>query len=393
MTRPSGALRERRSRLFAGGYRVAALAANLTLVGRTLLSGLLAFFSQCLLWRRRAPQSRPSLARSAPLLSIALSFALSGCAGTRSRESSPGFAPNAIMEIVAVIDDASLRRSFSSHVTSEREPMLAAPVSIALPVALQSGSLVVADRQTGRILQLNDAGTLANDAVVSGGGGLAASRPPRFVRLDLGDNLYICDGDAGHAVIYDSRLRPAGDLTPPYDALGVAGGTITGLALGAFGEIYLVDGINGRVYRFDASGRFLAGFKGDESGWARLSRPAGAACAEADGSVYVCDPGQSRVVVFDNSGAPRRSFGESELSEPVAVALDRRGQAYVADTKARAILVFDTSGGLIGRIDGGNLGVAPLGGPTDVAVADSLLYVADPPTGRVLKILMRNADH
>jgi DNA-binding beta-propeller fold protein YncE len=319
---------------------------------------------------------------------------LSGCAGTRSKETSPGFGPGTVLEIVAVIDDAFLRRSASSHpTTGEGEPLLAEPVSIALPAQPGNGPMAIADRQTGRILQLTHTGDLVRDAVVSGSGRLAASGALRFVRLDLGANLYVCGAGAGHASTYDSYMRPASDLTPPYDALSLAEGTITGLALGAYGEIYLVDGINGRVYRFDASGRFLADFRGEESGWARLSRPAGAACAATDGSIYVCDPGQGHVVVFDNSGTPRRSFGESELSEPAAVALDHRGQAYVADTKARAIFVFDSSGRLVGRIDGSDLGVAEMEGPTDVAVADSLLYVADPPTGRVLEIRMHDAAH
>ena len=337
--------------------------------------------------------SRLLPARFRPSAIVALSLALLGCAGSRAKQSQPAFGPNTVLEVLTVIDDDFLRQANSGNpARNEAEPWLGAPVSIALPAALPNGALVVADRQTGRILRISDAGSFIADAVVSGSGYSATSKPPRFVRQDIAGDLYTCDGEDGHAPIYDSHFRPASELTPPYGALGVAEGSITGLALGAFGEIYLVDGVNGRVYRFDASGRFLAEFKGEESGWARLSRPAGAACAANDGAVYVCDPGQSRVVVFDNSGAPRRSFGESELREPVAVALDHRGQAFVADTKRKAILVFDASGRLVGRVDESTLDVTPLGGPADVAVAESLLYVADPPTGRVLKIRMRDNE-
>jgi DNA-binding beta-propeller fold protein YncE len=334
---------------------------------------------------------RPASRCATILLGSMLLLGLSDCAGSRLKVPPSEFNQYSTLQVVAVIDDSFLHRASQSDAASHvADQLLAAPVSISLSAATRAGGLLIADRQTGAILEISDAGIVINQTVLSGGTRDISSRSPRVIRLDFGGALYLCDGISRHATIYDSHLQPVGELVPPYDALGVVEGSITGMALGTFGEIYLVDGINGRVYRFDASGRFLSSFRGEQSGWARLSRPAGAACVSTDGSVYVCDPGQRRVVVFDNAGIPQRSFGEGELNEPVAVALDGREQAYVADTKARAIGVFDTSGRLVGRIDSSNLSCAPMEGPTDVAIADSVLYIADPPTGRVLKILIRN---
>lgn len=333
--------------------------------------------------------------KGGPKAFYALSFltliAFCHCAGTRSGDSASGFDNSTTFELLAVYSDTTIQGvEVSPPHPGESEATLASPVSVAISNASHPGSLIVADRRSGRIIQLSDNGAVIKDAMVTGQGSYNSSRAPRVIRLDFGGSLFVCDGVTGRVQTYDAQWRHGSDINPPYDALGVVEGSITGLALGAFGETYLVDGTNACIYRFDASGRFLGFFRGEEYGWARLSRPAGAACAASDGGLYVCDQGMSRVVVFDNAGLPQRSFGEGDLKEPVALALDRRGHAYVADTKAKMVFIYDVTGRLVGRIDEASLPEASLQGPTDVALADSLLYIADPPSGRVLKIIMRD---
>jgi DNA-binding beta-propeller fold protein YncE len=235
-------------------------------------------------------------------------------------------------------------------------------------------------------------GLILGAAGISDPRGLSAQSSPRFVRVDLTGNVYVSDGDNPWVSVYDSRLRSVSDLSPPYSALALPHGSISGLAMDAFGEFYMADRLNGKVYRFDAGGRFVSDFDGGDAPWARLGRPQGIACGPIDGAVYVCDPGQRRVVVFDNSGVALRSFGENELREPEAVAVNRHGQCLVADSELRAILVFSRQGRYVGRIDGQRIGFADFGGPTDVAVGDSTLYVADPSNGRVLRIRFRSSS-
>lgn len=72
-----------------------------------------------------------------------------------------------------------------------------------------------------------------------------------------------------------------------------------------------------------------------------------AAIAAGGGRIYVADPRQSAVVVFD---VPRRAvfrFGTREphaLVRPHAVALDAQGRVYVLDSKLKRVLVFDGLG-------------------------------------------------
>lgn len=61
-----------------------------------------------------------------------------------------------------------------------------------------------------------------------------------------------------------------------------------------------------------------------------------------DGSVYVCEYGNSRVQRFSKDGEPlgtwgRPGRGEGELFNPWAVAVDGRGRVFVVDSNNHRI--------------------------------------------------------
>ncbi len=343
-------------------------------------------------WRHARVFSRFVPRRRVPAAILIICFG--GCTGTHPA-GSVGAADIGVGQrtsesqyvLVESIDDAFLKAvAMPGSVRFGSEPVLPHPVSVTTGA---DGSLTVADQETGQILQLSSDRTIISSATVGGSKSLGSAGGLRVIRHDAGGNLYLCDADADHVTILDQQLGLAAALTPPYEALHLPAGRITGVALGAYGEVYLADQINRRIYRFDGSGRFIADIRGDEAGWSRLISPAGLACDATDGSLYVCDPAEGHVVVFDNSGVPRRSFGENDLSGPVAVALDRLGRAYVADSKAHAVFIFASDGRLESRLSAQDDATIGLQGPTDLSVSDSTLYVADPPSGRVLKIRVR----
>jgi sugar lactone lactonase YvrE len=214
---------------------------------------------------------------------------------------------------------------------------------------------------------------------------------PGAVRSDALGNVYAADGATRSVQVVDVRFRSRGEIIPPYDALGLVPGRVSGLAFGSTGEFYACDPINGRVYRFDAAGHFVDSFNGGEQlGWGQLLQPQGLACSADGTEIYVCDPAKRQITVFDQTGTPLRAFGATELREPWAVALNRRGQAFVADRAGRSICVFDPQGRLVDRIG------RPTGGdwdaPSDVLLRDSSLCVADPGAGQVIIMRLSGAD-
>ena len=212
-----------------------------------------------------------------------------------------------------------------------------------------------------------------------------ALRDPQSLRADLVGNIYAADGGQRLVEVADTRFRLVGEIIPPFDALGLVQGRVSGIAFGPLGELYLSDPTNGRIYRYDASGRYIASFTGgEEVGWGQLLQPEGIATANGGTEIYVCDAGKRQITVFDPTGMPLRVFGGTDLDEPWAIAVDYNGLSYVADRKGKAICVFSEQGRLIDKIEGPPVGDVRWHGPTDVVIRDSALVVADPPSGRVV---------
>jgi DNA-binding beta-propeller fold protein YncE len=89
--------------------------------------------------------------------------------------------------------------------------------------------------------------------------------------------------------------------------------------------------------------RFLN--KGDTGTGPGLTSPL--AIAAGQGRVFVSDPGEGRVNVFDLAGGRFYSIGQAGagvLRLPGRLAVDRAGEVFVADGDARAVLVFDRQG-------------------------------------------------
>ena len=61
------------------------------------------------------------------------------------------------------------------------------------------------------------------------------------------------------------------------------------------------------------------------------------------------------------------------------------------DSELRALFVYSRDGDLLRTVAGPDLGIAEFGGPTDVFLSDSTLWIADPPTGRILQVRLRSS--
>jgi sugar lactone lactonase YvrE len=66
-----------------------------------------------------------------------------------------------------------------------------------------------------------------------------------------------------------------------------------------------------------------------------------------DGTLYILDSGNKRVVVSDPEGGLAMVFGEDVLVTPKGIYVTKDGICYVADRDAKKIFVFDKNGSLI----------------------------------------------
>ena len=253
------------------------------------------------------------------------------------------------------------------------EARLSGPMGVAVG---PGGTLYIADTRNARVRKVTPDGIIRT---MAGGGGFNGDGQP-----------------AGHALV-------ANPQTTAFDTAG---------------HLYVADRDNHRIRKIDRDGVITtiagngeSGFSGDggPATEARLSWPTGVA-VDAWGSVFVADTVNNRVrkvtpdgmidtiagngaYAFRGEGEPAR---DAFVAGPVGLAVDSQGNLYVADTDNHRVRKI-TPEGIITTIAGtGEVGAAGDGGPaiqaqliipTGVAIGpDGTLYIADPPSFRVRKV-------
>jgi streptogramin lyase len=167
------------------------------------------------------------------------------------------------------------------------------------------------------------------------------------------------------------------------------------LAVDDDGNLWVVDTLNQRVQRFDASGQATVfGEKGEDDGqfadpfsadYQNHDGPWGIAVA-ADGTFYVADTWHHVIQKFDASGKFVARFGATEelgLFGPRDIDIDQDGNLLVVDTGNKRIVKLSPTGGVIqsySTADNGDATPDPgeFDEPTSLAIAaNGDIYVAD----------------
>jgi sugar lactone lactonase YvrE len=131
-----------------------------------------------------------------------------------------------------------------------------------------------------------------------------------------------------------------------------------GVALDAFGRVYVTDRALHRLQRFAPDGKWIGenGALGSEDG--ALRRPGDVVTAGAL-AMAVLDEENLRILSYDLFGLQQRTLVElgpqglgssAGRIDPVALASDRGGALYVADADRDRILILDAGGRLSGTI-------------------------------------------
>ena len=117
------------------------------------------------------------------------------------------------------------------------------------------------------------------------------------------------------------------------------------VAVGKDRLTYVLDGVNRRVVVFDETGKLKFTFGGRGSAPGSFASPLGLA-TDSQGNVYVADSGNRRVQIFSPQGKVQSVFPvlakeDEKPADPVDVALDEgRKRLYVVDNDNHHVLVY-----------------------------------------------------
>ncbi len=190
-----------------------------------------------------------------------------------------------------------------------------------------------------------------------------------------------------------ARARLVPDLA--FGSFGVGAGQFsgpTGVAVDPRGRIFVTDSGNHRVEFFDSTGAALGEFGGFGRDANRFDRPSALWIGDAL-AVWVLDQGNARVSKWDLEGraigiavdlASDAVRGALGTIEPAGLAADRGGELFVTDPANDRVIVFDPLGAVLKTLGGFGQASDRFSHPSGVAVdARGRLLVADPGNRRV----------
>jgi len=208
---------------------------------------------------------------------------------------------------------------------------------------------------------------------------------PHGLRIDPEGNIWTTDVN-GHTVI---KMSPAGDVLLTLGTRGQSGnwdeaaGTRllfepADIGFGPGGDVFVVEGHGrgeGRVLRFDKTGKFLKSWGGKGSAQGQFDQPH-SILVDKQGMVLVADRENRRVQIFDTDGRFIKSWKFAGL--PCGLIVGRDQQLYLTSGFSGQILRLDANGKAVAAMGQPGKGLGEFGEAHYMAIAPSGdIYVAD----------------
>lgn len=184
----------------------------------------------------------------------------------------------------------------------------------------------------------------------TGGFGQSAEQfdGPRDVFAQTTLDVYVADYHNNRVVRFDKNLNYLNDLTArwpePYDFFQVLS-----VAVSSQYDLFLLEDGNKTVIRFSRSSQPTAVFGGINDPVGQLLEPHQLA-VQGSRRVFVSDPGQGVVVIFDYLGSYLGELRHPELNAPTGLHWGDDEQLYVVDGKDGDIGIFNDALKWVGMI-------------------------------------------
>ena len=255
-----------------------------------------------------------------------------------------------------------------------------APTGIAVDA---NGNVLVADTNNGRIEKFSPSGVFLGAMGIKGAG-YGQLGAPNGIAIDRAGNIYAADASK-HVV---EKLAPDGTVINEWKGPAPGFYGPRRIAIGPDQSVYVVDQGHTRIVKFNPDGQVLAVWGSKGKGDGQFDDPTSVAVDPASGKVYVADPINKRIQVFDRNGKFLSKSIVPEWGRPHGfedLTIDsNKGRLYASSANMDSVLMFDLDGNRIG-----SLTPKPperLDGPSALVLANGKLYVLNMTGNRVTAI-------
>ncbi len=243
-----------------------------------------------------------------------------------------------------------------------------APTAIALDA---NGNILIADTNNGRIQKFSPNGTFLAS--------IGQFEAPNGIAVDGAGNIYVAEIGSKHRV---QKLGPDGTFIAEW-APGLYGPRR--IAIGPDHSIYVDDSGRNRIVKFSPDGQVLASWGSEGSGDGQFRGVSSVAVDPINNKVYVADPLNRRIQVFDSNGKFLIKWSIPEWGQTLGLedlAIDSQtGRLYASSVHMNSVLIFDFAGTRLG-----SLTPKPpdkLDGPSALVLVNRKLYVLNMTGSRV----------
>ena len=236
-----------------------------------------------------------------------------------------------------------------------------------------NGNILVADTGNGRIEKFSPTGNFLT-VIASKGSGHGQLGEPNGIAVDRSGNIYVAEVASNHRV---QKLAPDGTFIAEWKGPDAGFYGPRGIAIGPDDSVYVVDQGRARIVKLSPDGQVLTVWGSKGNGDGQFDDHTSVAVDPTTNKVYVADPRNKRIQVFDSNGKFLTKWVIPEWGKPAGfedlIVDSKTGRLYASSANMDAVLVLDLNGNRIGTL-------APkppdrFGGPSALALFNRKLYV------------------
>jgi len=236
-----------------------------------------------------------------------------------------------------------------------------------------NGNILVADTGNGRIEKFSPTGSFLS-VIASKGSGHGQLGEPNGIAVDRSGNIYVAEVASNHRV---QKLAPDGTFIAEWKGPDVGFYGPRRITIGPDDSVYVVDQGRARIVKLSPDGQVLTVWGSKGNGDGQFDDHTSVAVHPTTNKLYVADPRNKRIQVFDSNGRFLTKWVIPEWGQPAGfedlIVDSKTGRLYTSSANMDAMLVFDLNGNRVATLT-----LKPpdrFGGPSALALFNRKLYV------------------